>query len=222
MRLRYKNGVRPSGQHSRSLFSGLTSVELLVAVVLVGTTLALALPSFRAMTEKRQLTQGAEQIHAYLNSIQGIASRSNSTVTVSYSRTDNDDWCFGAVLGNVACDCTETTTTAADFCAIDGVASRLTGDHVGNSGVLASLTGDGAYTFEPVRGLLVDLDDSVAMELHSPTGSYKLRLSVSNTGQSVMCSKDSDHSVPGYKVCAAEAEEEVEETPPTQPPPEEV
>jgi type IV fimbrial biogenesis protein FimT len=197
-------GAPPIGEARRDKFSGFTIVELMVSLVLLSITLTLALPSYREMVEKRQLTQGAEQVFAFLNSAQGIASRSNSVVTVSYSRTDEDDWCFGAVLGSAACDCTETVSTEADFCEIDGGIIRLTNDHVGNTKIMESMVGDGAYAYDPVRGLMVDLNDSLDVMMYSPSDSYQLRLIVSNTGHAVMCSKDADHDIPGYKVCPAE------------------
>lgn len=180
---------------------GLTTVELMVSIALVAIVLSLALPSYREMVEKRQLTQGAEQIFAFMNSAQGIASRSNEVVTVSYSRTDRDDWCVGAIQGAVACDCKETVTTETDFCSIDGRFMVINNDHVGNTGIMESIAGDGAYAFDPVRGFLTDLNDSVSMDLHSPNDGYQLRLVVSNTGHAVLCSKDADHDVPGYDLC---------------------
>ena len=212
MQVPARKGVRPSGRKNHHKTTGFTIVELMVSVALLGTILALALPSYREMVEKRQLTQGAEQVHAFLNSIQGFASRSNENVTVSYSMTDSDDWCFGATLGDTACDCTETSSAESDFCSIDGAAARVTNDQTGNRGLLQSITGDGAYAFDPIRGLFVNLDDSLDMEMHSPSGDYQLRLIVSNTGHTTLCSKDTDHSVPGYKICPAdEVEEEVVE-----------
>lgn len=189
---------------------GLTSIELLVSLALLGVVISFALPSYRAMIEKRELTQGAEQIYAFLNSTQGIASRSNSVVTVSYSHTDNNDWCVGATLGATACDCAETVDTEPDFCAIDGVVMVLNNDHVGNNGVLESVTGDGSYAFDPIRGLLLDLDDSLEMVMHSPSADYQLKLLVSNTGQSFLCSKDANHKVPGYDICPVVIEAEPE------------
>lgn len=183
---------------------GLTTIELLVSITLLGILLSLALPSYREMIEKRRLTHGAEQIFAFLNSMQGVASRSNSVVTVSYSRTAEDDWCVGANLGDTACDCSESVSTESDYCAVDGSAARLTNDHVGNDRILEAMIGDGAYAYDPVRGLLADLNDSVDIELHSPSDNYQLRLIVARTGHAVLCSKDADHKVPGYAVCPPE------------------
>jgi len=204
--------ARPS---IRTAHLGLTIVELMISIVLLSIVLSLALPSYRAMVEKRQLTQGAEQIFAFLNATQGVASRSNSRVTVTFAHSDNNDWCFGANLGDTACDCAETSTVDPSFCSIDGSDMRLTNDHVGNNKMLDSVSGVN-YSFDPIRGLvyypgtenLLDPDDSLDMVLHSPSSDYQLRLSVSNTGHTSMCSVDSDHHVPGFPECPPEPEEE--------------
>lgn len=198
----------PSVCMSRASVRGVTLVELLVSITLLSVVLSLALPSYREMIEKRQVTQGAEQVFAFLNSAQGIASRTNSVVTVSYSHTGEDEWCVGATLGATACDCTETVDTESDYCSLDGRLMVLNNDTVGNKGLVQSVTGDGSYAFDPVRGLLVDLDDSLEMLLHSPNDGYQLKLLVSNTGHSVLCSVDDSHDVPGYDLCpVVEADE---------------
>ncbi|MGI9290626.1 MAG: pilus assembly FimT family protein [Gammaproteobacteria bacterium] len=201
-------GLQPPDTNKVLGQRGFTSVELMIAVTLLGIILGLAIPSYRAMVEKRQLTQGVEQVFAFLNSVQGIASRSNSEITISYARTANDNWCVGAVLGATACDCAETNTAAADFCAIDGGTMRVTNDSVGNKGLMQAVDGDGAFSFDPIRGLMVNLNDAPEMTMHSPNGDYQLVLSMSNTGHTSICSKDADHSVPGYDVCPVVEEEE--------------
>jgi hypothetical protein len=37
--------------------------------------------------------------------------------------------------------------------------------------------------------------------MSSDSQKYKINLTVSNTGQAILCSKDSSHKVPGYTVC---------------------
>ena len=184
--------------------SGLTIVEVMLSLVLLAITAALSLPSYREMVEKRQLTHGAEQIMAFVNSVQGEASKHNSIVTVSYSRTDDDDWCVGATLGATACDCTETVSTELDYCAIDSVPSVVNNGHAGNTQLVKSFTGDGSFGYDPVRGIFVDLADTFEVEMRSNTEQFRLDLVVSNTGQVTLCSKDSSHSVPGYEVCPAD------------------
>jgi hypothetical protein len=153
------------------------------------------------MVEKRQLTHGAEQIMAFVNSAQMESMKQNQVVTVSYARTADNNWCFGATLGTTACDCNETSSTAVDYCAIDSAPRIITNANAGNTNLLKSITGDGAYSFDPVRGILTDLGDSLAVEMSSDDQNYQLNLTVSNTGQAILCSKDSSHKVPGYGVC---------------------
>ena len=189
--------------HTFRRHRGFTLVELMMSIVLVAIGTALALPSYREMVEKRQLTNGAEQLASFVNTAQGISSRTNQVVTVSYSRSHHDEWCIGAVIGDTACDCTETDSSANDYCAIDGQEFVLDNTATNDMEFLHSLTGDGAYAFDPIRGLFLDLDDSLTMEMHSDSRDYKLNLIVNNTGRVILCSDDSSHSVPGYDVCPA-------------------
>ena len=82
--------------------------------------------------------------------------------------------------------------------------------HVGSTMRSSKLSGDGAYSFDPIRGLFVDLDDSLSMELHSNNGQYRLNLMVNSTGRVILCSDDSNHSIPGYDACPAPLVEIVE------------
>lgn len=188
---------------------GFTMIEVLLSVVLVAIGMALAIPSYRDMVEKRQLTNGAEQVAAFVNTAQGISSRSNQVVTVSYSRSANDNWCIGATVGDTACDCTETVDTESDYCAIDDQRFVINAQHAGNLDIMQEMTGDGAFAYDPIRGLFVDLGDSVEMKMRSQSGDFRLNMLVNNTGRVMLCSDSSNHDVPGYDVCPATTVEEV-------------
>jgi type IV fimbrial biogenesis protein FimT len=176
-------------------------VELMMSIVLVAIGTALALPSYREMVEKRQLTNSAEQLASFVNTVQGISSRTNQVVTVSYSRTDDDDWCIGATMGDTVCDCDQVDDSADDYCEIDSQPFVLNESLSGGSELLNDITGDGAYSFDPVRGLFLDLDDSLTMELRSNNDQYRLNLIVNSSGRVILCSDNGNHSVPGYDVC---------------------
>lgn len=199
---RFESTSPPGRQH------GFSIIELMMSVILLAVAMALAVPSYRDMVEKRQLTHGAEQFMAFVNSAQSESIKQNRVLTVSYSRTADDNWCAGAVLGAMACDCAQTNVAAADYCAINSVPWIINNNHAGNRDLVKSMTGDGAYSFDPVRGLMVDADDALAVEMHSDSGGYRMELRVSATGQVVLCSKDAGHSVPGYPVCPAAPAEE--------------
>ena len=187
--------------HTIRSHRGFTLVELMMSIVLIGIGTTLAIPSYRDMIDKRQLTNNAERLASFVSSVQTISSRTNQVVTVSYSRTNHKNWCIGAVIDDTACDCTETVTTASDFCAIDSQKFVMDNDDTNDQELLHSITGDGAYSFDPIRGLFLDLDDSLTMELHSDNRKFKLNLVVGSTGRVILCSDDSEHAIPGYDVC---------------------
>jgi hypothetical protein len=64
-----------------------------------------------------------------------------------------------------------------------------------------AMNGDGAYAFDPVRGLVVDLETPLSAEIHSPNGEFRLNMILNTTGRVVLCSEDSTHAVPGYELC---------------------
>lgn len=197
----------PPNALPRSPQTGFTVVEVMMSLILLAIGATLSLPSYREMVEKRQLTHGAEQIMAFVNSAQAEAMKQNQLLTVSYAREDDDDWCVGATLGADACDCAELVATEADYCAIDAAPWRITNEHAGDTELVKSLDGDGAYTIDPVRGIFVDLDDALVVEMRSDSEDYRLDLLVSSTGQVNLCSRDATHAVPGYAVCPDEDDE---------------
>jgi hypothetical protein len=158
------------------------------------------------MIEKRQLTHGAEQLMAFVNSAQSEAIKLNQVVTVSYVRTGDQSWCTGVTVGATPCNCTQTDVVATDYCAVNGIPKMISDDAAGDMLLLKSITGDSggnsAFSFDPVRGLLLDLDDAMNVEMHSSSSKFQLELRVTRSGQAELCSKDSDHKVPGFGVCA--------------------
>lgn len=184
--------------------AGFSMIETMMSLILLAVGMALAVPSYREMVEKRQITYGAEQLMSFVNSAQSEAIKQNQVLTVAYAFSSEDDWCVGAVLGAAACDCTQTSSSAPDYCAIDSSPWIIDNSHAGNRNLVHTMEGDGAYSFDPVRGLLTDLADELVVEMRSDSGDYRLQLMVSATGQVILCSGDSSHAVPGYPACPAQ------------------
>lgn len=200
-------GVRPRGKSlNMTRHRGFSIIELMMSVVLIAISAALAIPSYRDMVEKRQVTHGAEQIASFINLAQGAAMKTNEVITVSWAHSDSDDWCVGAVGGDAACNCAVTDTSSDSYCQIASQKFVIDNSSSKNRDILHSIDGDGSYAFDPVRGLLVDLDDSLKMELRSNSGDFRLNMMVNNTGRVVLCSDSADHAVPGYEVCAQDAD----------------
>ena len=221
-----------AGRHGRlpfpSRIRGFSVVELLMSLVLVAIGTALALPSYRDMVEKRQVTNAAEQLASFMNSAQGIAMKRNRDVTI-YQNADTDNgWCIGASFGTNACDCVQTNPVESNFCQLECdprldtaekalcLAGLETADRYvinetlsAGSDVIHNVSGPDFYTFDPVRGLVpTGLEEPLTMELRSPSGDFRLNLMVNQVGRVILCSGDSSHAVPGYEPCPALTQEE--------------
>ncbi|MCH8227528.1 MAG: prepilin-type N-terminal cleavage/methylation domain-containing protein, partial [Proteobacteria bacterium] len=59
---------------------GFTVIELMLVLVVVGSIVALALPSYSTVLEKRQVTSGAEQLSAFLSTAQLEAVKRNENI----------------------------------------------------------------------------------------------------------------------------------------------
>ena len=204
----------PRGRFPRvSRYRGFTLVEVLMSVVLMGIGIALALPSYRDMVEKRQVTNGAEQVASFINSAQGVAMKTNRFVKVSWDHVDDDEWCVGATIvddvGDDPCDCTGDDGDAP-ACEIDGQALVLNQSHASDRDLMKDIGGEdtGSYTFDPVRGFSPDLAEDLTFSMRSPSDDFRINLMVNQTGRVILCSGDSSHAVPGYQSCPAQAPEE--------------
>lgn len=180
---------------------GFSPVEVMMTIVLVVLGAALAIPSYQEMMEKRQVTNSAEQLASFINTAQKVAFETSEIVTISYARNGVKDWCIGAAIGEKVCDCTETNTSSDAFCKIATQPFIISNNETGNLDLIHDIEGDGAYAFDPVRGLFLDLDDSLSLELRSESADYRLNLLVNSTGRVRVCSEDAAHAVPGYETC---------------------
>jgi type IV fimbrial biogenesis protein FimT len=191
------------GKKEFSTHKGFTVIELLIVVAVIAIITSLALPSYRTIIEKRQVTSGAEKLGAFLSAVQMEAVKRSENITVSYSRTDADTWCIGIVTGLTACDCTDTSIATAD-CKIDDQVRIINDSDMMYSGIMSGMDGDGSFVYDPARGLMVDLTDAMELELVSDNNSYALNVQLTATGRVKTCSDNASNKVPGYEVCSVD------------------
>lgn len=188
---------------SRKQTSGFTIIELLIVMIIVAIGVALAVPSYKAIIEKRRLTAATEDIAAFMKYAHSESIKRNDDVIVNIRRTDATTWCVGATLGRTACNCYETDTTAATFCEIEDVPQRIVqADVISNANyqlmhimrVNGTATANASFSFDPIRGTLLNLETIlIKMHTHSMEGSdestrdYKLVVQVSPTGHVGIC-----------------------------------
>lgn len=199
---------------------GFTIVELMVVIVIIAISVALALPSWRQSVERRHVTSGAEQIASFVAFARGEAIKRGQEVTVSWKSDDShsdgeDDWCIGLKLGTTACDCLETTTTDPDFCEIDGATQRLNQSEFADVGFefFHAAPNNGNFSFDPVRGLInTSVSNLFSNEylyyLHNDmkiNGQrlYELQIRINRTGRIHICAEDDIRrsTIGGYAEC---------------------
>jgi len=186
--------------------SGFTLIESVVVLALAAVALSIAVPSWHSVTERRQLTSSTEQVTALLATAQSEAIRLNSPISVSFSRSDDTNWCVGAVLGDTGCDCTVTDAGDGNYCIVDGVERRqaatfLKDLHLTSATDLAPGSGDSKVVFDPVTGILSPAGDLLNFEFASSTDAYQLRVQIGPTGNMRVCNPDPDTRVTGYPAC---------------------
>jgi type IV fimbrial biogenesis protein FimT len=184
---------------------GFTLIETMIVVAVIAIITSLALPSYRTIIEKRQVTNGAEQLGAFLSSVQMEAVKRSENITVSYKQvtTNPPVWCIGLVTGTNPCDCAVTAPGSAD-CKIDGEVRIVNQDNLSFPGVLSDMDGDGSFVYDPGRGLMVNHADAMELELVSDKGKYALNVQLTATGRVKYCSDSAGKKVPGYNVCGTD------------------
>ncbi|MDT8319695.1 MAG: GspH/FimT family pseudopilin [Xanthomonadales bacterium] len=193
------------GKNGFSKVKGFTVIELMVALAVIAIITSLALPSYRTLIEKRQVTSGAEQIMAFLSSAQMEAVKRNQFVAVNMN-SDANGWCLGMTAGDsadVACDCLDQVSS----CTLDGTPRLFRSENLGNPDVFSPADStfggdDNIIVFDPVRGLVVG-GESVELELLSDDTSYALNVELSPVGRSSICSDTarSSYAAPGFREC---------------------
>lgn len=181
---------------------GFGTAELLAGLSLVAVVAGMAAPGYMDAVDKRQIVNDAEHLEYFVNLARSESVKRFSTVTVSYAMNDGGEWCIGTSLGRTPCDCMQTDATAADFCAIEGAPWILRDRDLQSRQPLRSLEGDGAYAFDPIRGILDDPRDGLVLGLSEGDGRFLVEFEVRPTGHSSLCVPPQSEPIRGLDYCA--------------------
>lgn len=199
---------------------GFTLIELMFTLLVVAISVSLAVPTFQAFREKRNLTAAAEDIASYVRVAQSLAIKKGRPVSVSWrgSNSHSAEFCIGlaAPPKDPDCDCRLTDPLSPKFCSIDGVAYRLQKqDFVRlDREFMHFRPAVGHFSFGPVRGIIDHwsdaeiIDEDWLMYMHSHEGSGSTRLfglefHLGITGRFEVCQQTSRASRVGvYPECS--------------------
>jgi len=192
--------TRKDPQKGKKEFSknkGFTVIELLIAVAVIAIITSLALPSYRSLIEKRQVTSGAEQLSAFLSAAQTEAIKRNQEVAITC--TVESGQCEAWILAKNEDDDNESLRTF-EFSNLKAAVIAISYDGT-----------DDQVVFDPVRGMLRQdyvAPSPIEVQLSSAQGEYALNVTMLATGRVSMCSDGERASkvVPGYNLCQVEAE----------------
>jgi type IV fimbrial biogenesis protein FimT len=157
---------------------GITLLEVMVVIAIIGIIVAIAVPSYQDMIEVKRLQQAAEALKSDMQFARAEAIKRSSDLRLTISSAT---WCYGIDDGNTACAC----GTAGD-CAIKAVDGRQF------QGI--SIDGDNSVTFSFRRGT-ANAAGSTLSSLN-----YNARVVVGNVGRVRICAPGGA-GLPGYPAC---------------------
>ncbi|NNE04940.1 MAG: hypothetical protein HKN15_04355 [Xanthomonadales bacterium] len=182
-------------------------MELMITLAISSIALGMAVPSWQAMQEKRVVVTAAQGVASMFQYAQSESVKRNERISVNWFSPGGhgDTWCVGlsSAPQNMPCDCRETDSTKAEFCAVNGIEQRLLQDEVAPDGseLMHMRPTTSSFAFEPTRGLMTDiptgdrteiLDGDWLFYLHSDTGSgqtrnFELQFRIGLAGKVSLC-----------------------------------
>lgn len=176
---------------------GFTLVELMVTITVVAILLALAVPSFRDLTERSALRGAADNVVAVIAAAKQEAIKRDSLVRVDF-KTVGTGFCIGAktILNptDAGCDCSVANCPLATY-----PSSGLELRSVSLVGTPA-FGSDAAFVIDPKTGMLADLADAGNAELQVPRG-YAVRIDVNAMGRATQCAPSGKKNLFGMETC---------------------
>ena len=184
---------------NRTAQHGFTLVELVIAMVVFGILMTIAVPSFNTLMDNIRVKRAGDAISAFLVNAKSEAIMRNKSVTVVFQTSNSHKtWCAGMSDTITDCDCNGTDATK--LCQIGGVDRVLMGSATYKNMLLTNSVGNTAddtdFSFTPRRGTV----DSGSVQVQSKNG-LQVRVVVSGTGRIRICSPSGSAHVGGYTTC---------------------
>ena len=195
--------------------TGLTLIELMIVIAVMGVLLAVGLPSFNDMIDRTRLKGATEKLYSNLHRARSESIKRNDEVFVNFSADGTATWSYG-ISTLTGCTVAQTDPANAAACTLvvddgDGTVHDIGGavdtdDKVlmrytsaEHTNVLMTLAGFDSGTqlaFDGRRG--TSIGNTGRIELESGLGK-KLQVRLAALGQVRICTPDA--SVPGYVGC---------------------
>jgi len=166
--------------------TGLTLVELLMGVAIVGIIASVAVPSFSSMSAAQKVAGVAQKIQQDLLYARSEAVKQNTNIHLSFSTGTN--WCYGFNDSGSTCNCNVSGTPTS--CKISSTEKSTTADAFTNISLstAGSLNLNGA-NFNPTRGSVERNNTALNDGAITVTrGSNSATIKINTLGRSSICS----------------------------------
>lgn len=190
-----------SGKSPNSI-KGVGFVELLLTVALVSLTVGIATPLYHDAVEKQRIIGAAEQVASFVSAAKSESIRLGKQVVVSYGNQCGRNWWMGATIGKRPCDCAQTSPEEPGYCTIASSSWLLRDTDIHAENSISTDSGDGSFTFDPVRGILVDPSDDVVLSLHAGQGHFQMKLHMMATGRTSLCRQSASEEAEWVEICS--------------------
>lgn len=177
---------------------GLTLVELLVVMAILGMLLTMVPSGYAAFLEKQRLEAAAEAVRTHLQLARSEAIRQMRAVTVTHPSGASSNWQLGMNDDGI-CDPSLTDANATDACSLkmEGQRTLMVLNGHDFSGV-STMTTRTATRFDPLNGTSFGSNATVRLTTDS---SREVRIVIANIGRIRTCSPAGTAYVSGYPPC---------------------
>lgn len=169
---------------------GLSLVELLVTIAIIGILASLAAPSFQSMLEKRRLIAATEGVYAHLQFARSEAVKFGRDANLNVSIKTGTPWCLGISNATPSCDC--NTAAACVYGPVAVMERNLIGSEFTN---VTMATNQANVQIDSIRGGFGGTAGTIT--LTSPS-SLTTKVIFSRLGRVRICSNS---NVSGYPSC---------------------
>lgn len=169
---------------------GLSLVEMLVTIAIIGILASLAAPSFHSMLERRRLIAATEGVYAHLQFARSEAVKFGRDTNLNLSVKTGIPWCLGISNATASCDC--KTAGACIYGPAPGSERNLSSNEFTN---VAMTTSQANVQIDSIRGGFAGSGGTIT--LTSPS-SLSTKVIFTRLGRVRICS---DSSLSGYPSC---------------------
>lgn len=180
---------------------GFTLIEMMITITILGILLAIAVPSFTDWLNRKRIDGVANEFASLIQLARSESTKQNKKIYIQATRSATD-WSLMATT-------TSATCTALDACDLRSMRlaqySRIAiSDWVAASkiGISPNLNGahispiDSLFSFNPAS-------TTDAQSVTFETTGYQLRVLISRTGNTTICTPTGQKTIAGYSTCPA-------------------